>query len=82
MSGKAYSTHHAQRVVAERYIGVKGRAYQLTVEVAYSVIGVDQLTEVVTVYAHCHGVYSEVTPRQVVVESAVLNYGFAAVMAV
>ncbi len=76
------SAHHAQRVVAERYVGVEGSADDAPVEVAESVIAVDEFTESVGIDAYRHCVDGEIASRQVVVEGTVFDNRVARVVAV
>ena len=79
---KPYCAHHAQRVVAEGYVGVERCTENTLVQVVYPAKGIQQLAESVVVERHCHCVYCKVSAVLVVLQRSVLDYGFAAVVAV
>ena len=82
LGGEAYAAHHAQGVVAEGDVGVKGRGDDAVLKVGKAVKRVDQLAEAVMVQADGHRVDGEVAPVLVVLQRAVLHDGLARVMAV
>ena len=82
LSGETDATHHTQRVVGKRYLRVEGRGNDAVLKVGNAVEGVDKLTKAGSVQADGHRVDSEITAVLVVFERAVLDNGFARVMAI
>ena len=82
LGGKADAAHHAQGVVGECHLGVEGRGDDAVLEVGNAVEGVDELSEAAAVQADSHRIDGEVATVLVVLERAVLDDGFARVVAV
>ena len=73
LRGKPHTAHHAQRVVAEGYIGVERCAYYTVLQVVKSVKGIHQLAKPCGVKAYRHCIDGEVAAVLVVLQRAVLN---------
>ena len=82
LGGKTNTTHHAQRVVGECHLRVERRGNNAVFEVSNAVEGVDKLSEAIVVQADSHRIDGEVTAILVILQRAVLNNGFARVVAV
>ena len=82
LGGKADCPHHAQRVVAESYVGVEWSADDLTVNIAKAVVTVDDLPEAVAIDAYGERIDSEVAAREILVESTILDNRIARVAAI
>ena len=75
MGGKADTTHHAQRVVAEGDVRVERRADGLLLHVRHAAEGVYQLAVTLTVQADCKGIDSKILLKKVI--DMIENKGFA-----
>ena len=82
LGGKADTTHHAQRVVAERHLWVKWGGYDTILQVGNTIKWVHQLTEASLVQTDSHRIDGEVATVLVVLQRAVLNYRLARIVAV
>ena len=82
LCGKAYGTHHPQRVVAEGDVGVERSADDAAFHVADAIKRIQQLTVSLLVQADGHGIDSKVATLLVVVKGAVLDDGVAALAVV
>ena len=82
LGGKADTTHHAQRVVAERHLWVKWGGYDTILQVGNTIKRVYQLTEASLVQTDSHRIDGEVATVLVVLQRAVLNYRLARIVAV
>ena len=79
LRGETDASHHAQWVVAEGDIRVKGRADDAVLHILLSVEGVYQLTKAIGIETNSHSVDSEIATLQVVLQCAVLHNRFARV---
>ncbi len=73
LRGKPHATHHAQRVVAEGYVGVERRAYNAVLQVIKPVKGIHQLAKPRLVKAYRHCIDGEIAAVLVVLQRAVLH---------
>ena len=82
LGGEAHGAHHAQGVVAERYVGVERCAYGACAYIFESPVKVYEFAERAGVHAHGHGVDGEVAAGYVFFERAAFHYGVARLAAV
>ena len=82
LRGKADAAHHAQGVVAEGDVWLKGCGYDAILQVGQAVEGVYQFAKAVFVQADGHCVDGEVATVLIVLQGTVLDNGLARIVAV
>ena len=82
LCGKAYASHHAQRVVAKGNTRLQRCGNYTILKVSQPVKRIHQLTESCFVQTYCHGVDGKVTTILIVLQCTILYYRFARVVTV
>ena len=82
LGGEADAAHHAQGVVGECHLRVKGRSNDAVLEVGNAVEGVNKLTETAAIQTDSHRINGKVASILVVLQRAILNNGLTRVVAV
>ena len=82
LGGETDATHHAQRVVAEGYIGVKGCGDDAVLHISQPIKTVYQFAKTIAVETNRQGIDGKVATAKVVLQGAVLHNGLAAVVTV
>ena len=82
MSGESHATHHAQRVVAERNIGIERRGHDAIFQIVEPSERIDELSQVAGVETDGKGVDGEIAAALIVVERAVFYNRLARIVGI
>ena len=78
LTGKAYSSHHAQRVIGESDIWVEGRSDDALLHILHSTEGVEQEPIAIFIETDGEGVDGEISAILIVFQCAILYDGVSA----